>query len=145
MISNLEKKIIFRYLFSRKKDGFLNIISIFSFIGISLGVSVLIIVMSVMNGFRSELTNKIIGFNAHVIVKPQINLIDMKKFKNKKISTFIQDVLHTNNSEGVIINKDYTKGILLRGYKLNSFKKLNIVSIPSLFATWHSLPELFLR
>ena len=127
MISKLEKKIIFRYLFSKKKDGFLNIISIFSFIGISLGVSVLIIVMSVMNGFRSELTNKIIGFNAHLIIKPQNKLIDMKKFKNKNISTFIRDVLYTNNSEGVIINKDYTKGILLKGYKLNSFKKLNLV------------------
>ena len=59
MISQLEKEITFRYLKTRKKDGFLNIISIFSFIGISLGVAVLIIVMSVMNGFRSELINKI--------------------------------------------------------------------------------------
>ena len=70
MISTLEKKIIFRYLKTRKKDGFLNVISIFSFIGISLGVAVLIIVMSVMNGFRSELIDKIVGFNAHVIVDP---------------------------------------------------------------------------
>ena len=49
MISALEKKITFRYLKPKKKEGFLNIISIFSFIGISLGVAVLIIVMSVMN------------------------------------------------------------------------------------------------
>ena len=62
MISKLENKIAFRYLKTRKKDGFLNVISIFSFIGISLGVAVLIIVMSVMNGFRSELVNKILGF-----------------------------------------------------------------------------------
>ena len=58
MISQLEKEITFRFLKARKNDGFLNIISIFSFIGISLGVAVLIIVMSVMNGFRSELINK---------------------------------------------------------------------------------------
>ena len=70
MISTLEKKIIFRYLKTRKKDGFLNIITLFSFLGISLGVAVLIIVMSVMNGFRSELINKITNFNSHVIVKP---------------------------------------------------------------------------
>ena len=70
MISQLEKEIIFRFLKSRKKDGFLNVISIFSFIGIGLGVAVLIIVMSVMNGFRSELINKIVGFNAHAVVKP---------------------------------------------------------------------------
>ena len=60
MISTLEKDITFRFLKARKKDGFLNVISIFSFIGISLGVAVLIIVMSVMNGFRTELINKII-------------------------------------------------------------------------------------
>ena len=74
MISTLEKEITFRYLKTRKKDGFLNIISIFSFIGISLGVAVLIIVMSVMNGFRTELINKIVGFNAHVTVKPPMEI-----------------------------------------------------------------------
>ena len=68
MISQLEKEVTLRYLKTRKKDGFLNVISIFSFIGIGLGVAVLIIVMSVMNGFRSELINKIVGFNSHIIV-----------------------------------------------------------------------------
>ena len=69
MISTLEKKIIFRYLKTRKKDGFLNIITLFSFLGISLGVAVLIIVMSVMNGFRDELTSKILGVNGHLKIK----------------------------------------------------------------------------
>ena len=76
MISTLEKEITLRFLKARKKDGFLNVISIFSFIGISLGVAVLIIVMSVMNGFRTELINKIVGFNSHVTVKPYSNSID---------------------------------------------------------------------
>ena len=79
MISTLEKEITLRFLRARKKDGFLNIISIFSFIGISLGVAVLIIVMSVMNGFRSELINKIVGFNAHITVDPYQNKIDLDK------------------------------------------------------------------
>ena len=57
MISQLENEVTLRYLKTRKKDGFLNVISIFSFIGISLGVAVLIIVMSVMNGFRTELVD----------------------------------------------------------------------------------------
>ena len=73
MISTLEKEITFRFLKARKKDGFLNVISIFSFIGISLGVAVLIIVMSVMNGFRTELVNKIVGFNSHITVKSYDN------------------------------------------------------------------------
>ena len=83
MISELEKKITLRYLKPKKKDGFLNIISIFSFIGITLGVSVLIIVMSVMNGFRTELINKIIGFNAHVTIQPYSTPIDKKNLKMK--------------------------------------------------------------
>ena len=69
MISQLEREVAFRFLKTKKNDGFLNIISIFSFIGISLGVAVLIIVMSVMNGFRTELINKIVGFNAHAVVQ----------------------------------------------------------------------------
>ena len=86
MISQLEKEITLKYLKTRKNDGFLNIISIFSFIGISLGVAVLIIVMSVMNGFRTELVEKIIGFNAHAVIKPHEKPIDEKLFNNKEQS-----------------------------------------------------------
>ena len=127
MISILEKKIIFRYLKSQKENSFLNLISLFSFIGISLGVAVLIIVMSVMNGFRSELINKILSFNSHIVIKNYDNKIDFEKLKDKKIEQIIDNYLISNSSEGVIINKNYTKGILLRGYKKNSFKKLEIV------------------
>ena len=90
MISQLEKEITFRFLKARKKDGFLNIISIFSFIGISLGVAVLIIVMSVMNGFRTELINKIVGFNAHITVKPYENKIDINKINNEYLNQISQ-------------------------------------------------------
>ena len=82
MISQLEKEVTLRYLKTRKQDGFLNVISIFSFIGIALGVAVLIIVMSVMNGFRSELVEKIVGFNAHAVVKPYNIAIDKNKYVN---------------------------------------------------------------
>ena len=127
MISQLEKEITFRYLKTRKKDGFLNIISIFSFIGISLGVAVLIIVMSVMNGFRSELINKIVGFNAHVTVKPYENAIDIKKLNNKNLKIISNQLVFSNSGEAIVINKDYTKGLLLRGYKREDFSKLQIV------------------
>ena len=90
MISQLEKEVTLRYLKARKKDGFLNVISIFSFIGISLGVAVLIIVMSVMNGFRTELINKIVGFNAHITIDPYENKIDMKQIdQNLKILVLV--------------------------------------------------------
>ena len=126
MISNIEKKIAIRYLKTNKKDGFLNIITIFSFVGISLGVAILIIVMSVMNGFRSELIDKIIGFNAHAVVKPYDNPIDTKIFSNKNLRLISEKLILSSSGEGVIINKDYTKGILLRGYSQKSFKRLII-------------------
>ena len=127
MISTLEKKITFRYLKPKKKEGFLNIISIFSFIGISLGVAVLIIVMSVMNGFRTELVNKILGFNAHIIVKPYSKSIDVSKFSNKKLNTFSKNLILTNSGEGVLISKDLTKGLVLRGYSVEDFLKLEFI------------------
>ena len=127
MISTLEKKITFRYLRPKKKEGFLNIISIFSFIGISLGVAVLIIVMSVMNGFRTELVNKILGFNAHIIVKPYSKSIDVSKFSNKNLITFSKNLILTNSGEGVLISKDLTKGLVLRGYSVEDFLKLEFI------------------
>ena len=127
MISTLEKEITFRYLKTRKKDGFLNVISIFSFIGISLGVAVLIIVMSVMNGFRTELINKIIGFNAHVTVKPYETTIDIEKLNNNTLKLISNDLIFSNIGEAIVINKDYTKGIVLRGYNNQDFSKLDIV------------------
>ena len=127
MISTLEKKITFRYLNPKKKEGFLNIISIFSFIGISLGVAVLIIVMSVMNGFRTELVNKILGFNAHIIVKPHSKSIDVSKFSNKNLITFSKNLILTNSGEGVLISKDLTKGLVLRGYSVEDFLKLEFI------------------
>ena len=127
MISTLEKEIAFRYLKTRKKDGFLNIISIFSFIGISLGVAVLIIVMSVMNGFRTELINKIVGFNSHVTVKPYDKPIDIKKLNNTDLKLISNELILSNTGEAVVINKDYTKGIVLRGYSKKDFSKLEII------------------
>ena len=128
MISTLEKEITFRYLKTKKKDGFLNIISIFSFIGISLGVAVLIIVMSVMNGFRTELINKIVGFNAHVTVKPHGNSINIDKINNHELEKISEDLVFSNSGEGIIISKEYTKGIVLRGYNEKDFIKLNVVT-----------------
>ena len=124
MISKLENKIAFRYLKTRKKDGFLNVISIFSFIGISLGVAVLIIVMSVMNGFRSELVNKILGFNSHIIVQSHGESID-ENIKNK-LSEISNKSFISSNGEVVLINKNFTKGLSIRGYRSDELNYLPI-------------------
>ena len=128
MISTLEKEITFRYLKARKKDGFLNVISIFSFIGISLGVAVLIIVMSVMNGFRTELVNKIVGFNAHITVKPYENIIEVDKLEKTKLKLISKNLMLNNSGEAILIKSDISKGVVLRGYKNKDFSKLEIVN-----------------
>ena len=110
MISKIERIIAFRYLKPKKKEGFLKVISVFSFTGIALGVAILIIVMSVMNGFRTELINKILGFNPHIIVKPydkQINkedVINLNPLKEK-----ISRTAFTFSGQGILISRENTQ------------------------------------
>ena len=129
MISQLEREVTFRFLRTRKNDGFLNIISIFSFIGISLGVAVLIIVMSVMNGFRTELISKIVGFNAHAVVqqenKPLKNIQELDLAKN----------IVSSDGEAVIMHKNITKGVFLKGYLESDFRNLQIVKNKEFFGS----------
>ena len=139
MISTLEKEITFRYLKTRKKDGFLNVISIFSFVGISLGVAVLIIVMSVMNGFRTELINKIVGFNSHITVQPYEDKIDIKRIENTKLQFISKNLIFSNSSEAVIFRKDNSKGIVLRGYSSKDFSDLEIINNENFFGEKNNL------
>jgi len=127
LISTLEKEITLRFLKARKKDGFLNVISIFSFIGISLGVAVLIIVMSVMNGFRSELINKIVGFNAHITIEPYEKNINPDSLNNPQLNSISENLILSNTGEAIIIQKDISKGVVLRGYSKKDFSKLKII------------------
>jgi len=128
LISTLEKEVTFRFLKARKKDGFLNVISIFSFIGIGLGVAVLIIVMSVMNGFRTELINKIVGFNAHITVKPYDTKINADNLKKTNLGLISKNLFLSNSGEAIIIQNKTSKGILLRGYTSNNFSKLEMIN-----------------
>lgn len=68
--STFERMVAFRYLRPRRKEAFISVIAGFSFAGIMLGVATLIIVMAVMNGFRTELISRILGINGHMIVQP---------------------------------------------------------------------------
>ncbi len=144
MISILEKEITLRFLKARKKDGFLNVISIFSFIGISLGVAVLIIVMSVMNGFRTELINKIVGFNAHITVNPYEKKIDTNKLNKSNLNFISKNLIFTNSGEAVIIKKDVSKGIVLRGYLREDFPKLDIIKNENFSGVKNNLSKNFI-
>lgn len=68
MFSSFERFVAFRYLRARRQEGFISVTAWFSFLGIALGVAALIIVMSVMNGFRHDLLGRIIGMNGHLAV-----------------------------------------------------------------------------
>ena len=128
MISQIERIIAFRYLKPKKKEGFLKVISIFSFTGIALGVAILIIVMSVMNGFRTELINKILGFNPHIIVKPYNNKINKEDLDN--LDVLKENVLRTAftfSGQAIILSKKNTTGILVRSYLENEIDKIDLI------------------
>ena len=119
MFTKAERLISLRNLRPKKKEGFLKIISIFSFLGIMLGVAILIIVMSVMNGFKTDLTNKILGLNPHVVIQPNSFKIEedfiiklKKKFEDINLSK-------SYSGEGIIIGKDNAKGVIFKGIDKN--------------------------
>tara|TARA_B100001123_G_C15295420_1_gene1018995 strand:- start:492 stop:1727 length:1236 start_codon:yes stop_codon:yes gene_type:complete len=128
LISKVERIIAFRYLRPKKKEGFLKIISIFSFTGISLGVAILIIVMSVMNGFRTELINKILGFNPHIIIKPYETKINKAELQNlKDLNKIISSTALTFSGQGILINKKNTTGVFVRSYIENEIDKIELI------------------
>ena len=115
MFTRAERLISYRNLKPKKKEGFLKIISIFSFLGIMLGVAILIIVMSVMNGFKTDLTKKILGLNPHIVIQPnsfKINDEFISKLRNE-----LEDISlsKTYSGEGIIISNDSAKGVILKG------------------------------
>ena len=117
MFTQTERLLAIRNLRPKRKQGFLKIISLFSFLGIMLGVAILIIVMSVMNGFRADLTDKIIGLNPHLIL--QFNDQNELKIIKKKISQKYKEinVTETISGEGIILTDNKAKGVLIKGVK----------------------------
>ncbi len=129
MISFFEIWVSFKYLFPKTREKFFSLITLFSFLGISLGVATLIIVMSVMNGFREELTSKVLGINGHLKIK-SISNDGMKRNENleKKILKNFEDVKINNVilSQGLMTYKGYSSGILIKGVSENFFQDRKI-------------------
>ena len=129
MISFFEIWVSIKYLLPKTREKFLSIITVFSFLGISLGVATLIIVMSVMNGFREELTSKILGVNGHLKIQ-QINNFKINEnnsinlLLNEKNSTIsINEVLV---SQALISKNNSSSGVFLKGVKANYFTSREI-------------------
>ena len=110
----LETFIAIRYFKSRRDESFISISSLFSFLGITIGVATLIIVMSVMNGFRSQLIEKIVGINGHIVLYfndesyrnddaiEQINTIKNVENVSKEVEMHAM-ISSDNNSSGILV------------------------------------------
>ncbi len=130
MFSKLEFLIAFRYLKSKRRDGFISVIAIFSFIGIMIGVATLIIVMSVMNGFRYELVNRILGINSHITVYSQGGKIENYEKIISEISK-VEGVKYLNplvESQAMLSSASKNAGGLIKGIKLDDLKNKKLVS-----------------
>ena len=124
MITQSELLIIKRYLKPKKKEGILKIISIFSFLGIGLGVATLIIVMSVMNGFRSDLIGKLLLFQPHILIYE----FDSFEKNKKKIEGILienkinyQSIKLSYSIQGLVISQGINKGTNIRAITKNDF------------------------
>ena len=127
MFTTVERLISSRNLRPKKKEGFLKIISIFSFIGIMLGVAILIIVMSVMNGFKTDLTKKILGLNPHIVIQPNNSLIEESYITKLKDEFQNINISKTFSGEGIVISKDIAKGVILKGINKNEKKTIEFL------------------
>mgnify|MGYP007000160361 CR=1 len=83
---------------------------------------------SVMNGFRTELINKIVGFNSHITIKSyDDNGIDNSKLNNNNLKLISENLVFSNSGEAIILKNNTSKGIVLRGYLTNEFPNLAII------------------
>ncbi|MDA7946610.1 MAG: lipoprotein-releasing ABC transporter permease subunit [Hyphomicrobiaceae bacterium] len=119
-----------RYLRARRKEGFISVIAGFSFLGIMLGVATLIIVLSVMNGFRSELFDKILGLNGHIVIHSMSGRFtdyDDVAQRLRKVEG-VKRVLPLIEGQAMVSTTSLANGALIRGMSEESLKSLNSIS-----------------
>jgi len=125
-----ERFLAFRYLRSSKQEGFVSVIAAFSLLGIAIGVATLIIVLSVMNGFRSELLGRIIGISGHIWVlpaTPAFQDIDGTLEKIKKIPG-VRGAHSTIERQAVLMNKGQARGLQIHGMSLEDIKDRSVIA-----------------
>jgi lipoprotein-releasing system permease protein len=119
-----------RYLRARRKEGFISVIAGFSFLGIMLGVATLIIVMAVMNGFRTELLDKILGLNGHLLVQPIDSPLNDWEQVADRISKVQGVRLAAPMVEGQALASSpfNSAGVLVRGMRAEDLTKLGSIA-----------------
>ena len=127
----LELWISKRYLKPRGKEGFFSVITLISFLGISSSVAVLVVVMSVMNGFRTELINKIVNINGHILIHPmqQEGIKDVKSIQQiLKETKEVVESIPMIEAQVLAMGESQSSGALLRGIPPNNISKIDIIS-----------------
>ena len=128
----IESFIALRYLKSSKGTGFTRVVTWFSFIGIALGVATLIIVTSVMNGFRIELLDKIVGMNGHIEVTTygDVGIENYSQLKNniKSVDNNINLVIPQVEKQVVLMSSNNARGAIVQGIKQNDLKDKKLIS-----------------
>src|SRR5512145_145901 len=124
--SPFEWMLSLRYLRARRKEGFISVIAGFSFLGIMLGVATLIIVMAVMNGFRKELLDKILGLNGHLLIQPLESPLTDWEAVADRISRVPGVTLAAPIVEGQALSSSAfnASGVLVRGMRVADLGKL---------------------
>jgi len=130
MFSKLEFLIALRYLKSKRKEGFISVIAIFSFVGIMIGVATLIVVMSVMNGFRYELVNRILGINAHLTIYSHAHQIAGYEKIIEEVAQIpgVEFVNPLVESQAMLSAPGKNLGGLIKGIKIEDLKKKTLIS-----------------
>lgn len=125
-----EKMVAGRYLRSRRREGFISVIAGFSFLGIMLGVATLIIVMSVMNGFREELVTRILGLNGHVNVYAYQGPLVAYEPLAKRIRSVegVTSVAPSVEGQALMSVEGQAAGVIVRGLARDDFAKKPILS-----------------
>jgi lipoprotein-releasing system permease protein len=128
--SPFEWMVSLRYLRSRRKEGFISVIAGFSFLGIMLGVATLIIVMAVMNGFRKELLDKILGLNGHLLVQPLEQPLTDWEVVAQRLSRVPGVRLAAPIVEGQALSSSpfNSAGVLVRGIRSADLAKLTSIA-----------------
>src|SRR5580692_679939 len=118
-----------RYLRARRKEGFISVIAGFSFLGIMLGVATLIIVMAVMNGFRTELLDKILGLNGHLLIQPLESPLTDWEAVSDRVSIIPGVRLAAPIVEGQALASSpfNSAGVLVRGMRARDLVKLGSI------------------
>ena len=124
MFTAFERMVAMRYLRARRKEGFISVIAIFSFLGIMLGVAILIIVMAVMNGFRHDLMDRILGFNGHLMVESNQGSMTNYDVVTQAVRslTMVKSADPIIQGFALVTGNNYSNGVSVRGMRLEDFK-----------------------